>query len=790
MAITIEINGVDRSNQIEWRSVKWDQVLTNQIDSLSFTMNAYGSKTFKPSVLDDVELFDNGTRVFSGGIVKIDESIIGVDKMTFNVFVKDQSLFMDRRLVIEVFEDRPVINIICEILNRYINRGSRIEIASFEATENWSGGAVDFDNFRIGDQARILTSTNLVPDTTTRNIYFTLQPTGYDTADFMDIDLFVDVAANLESLTLKLGDEPLTNYFSRDISDQVNDDGWNLSHVLMSSFSTTGAPDWNNIRRIEIEAVGVAGQTVNVTVDNWQVVKKDAFTRFNAQGATQIVEYMSMNYEYPSNIMQRLAELFAWHWYVDEDKDIHFFAKFDKASGFNLTDTNQSYVFKSLKINSNGDQLRNSIFVRGSDFLGPTRTEDLSQYADSSNKILHLGYKYLNPILEINGVRQALGVDNLDGFADNQGSTQILKGGGAVQVGDVTANTYQAMQVVTTKHGRRSAQTIRVRKVGNPVDNFEIQIFSDDGSDKPSGSNLSAISSISGGSLLTDFQDITFNLTESATNSLLFDPNELYHMRAGRSGAVDNVNYYEIDISTTAQYEGYAHSGDNIPVWTQLQLAWFFSETLSYNALHGFNEKIVDFLVAPTGGDLIEFTGDPFFPVFVLYNEGSSINEVGIFQYKIVDKSIKSKKGARQRALQEVLAWSEEIHEASFTTYQSGLRAGQTINIQSNLRNLDDDYIIQKISVSLRGPDRFQYSIKCVTTRTYGILYWLQQQILKDDREIIFDENEIQDKVEAIFETLQFQTQYLTTVYNGKVWGITNPADDLKWNGGVDHIWI
>ena len=476
MALVVEINGVNKSDIVLWKTLTWGQALTNQVDTFTFQVQKFGSRTFSPTVLDEVTLSDGGSVVFGGNIVKIVENIESVDRQVYNVTVKDFTHLMDRRMVIEVFEDKPTINIIIEILNRYINRGDRIDIASFESSETWSGGAIDSTNFRLGDRARKLTSSGSTVNMN-RNIYLNLQPTGFATSDFINIDAFVDDVTKLETATLKIGDDDLTNYFSKDITADLSATGWNLSHQLMSGFAETGTPDWTNIRKIQIEVKALAGQTVVVTFDNWEVSKSTAFTRNNSFNATEEIKYIAFNYEYPSQCFKRLAELLQWQWYVDEDKDIHFFAKFETASSFNLTDDSGNYVYRSLEVNSNADQMRNSIYVRGGDYIGDTITEDLSVKADGSNKIFQLGYKYKDVSLEVDSVAVPVGIDNIDAFADNLGARQILEDGGQALVGNVAANTFQAQQIIVGKEGRRGSVKLRVRKVGTPADNFNIQIF-------------------------------------------------------------------------------------------------------------------------------------------------------------------------------------------------------------------------------------------------------------------------------------------------------------------------
>ncbi len=83
-----------------------------------------------------------------------------------------------------------------------------------------------------------------------------------------------------------------------------------------------------------------------------------------------------------------------------------------------------------------------------------------------------------------------------------------------------------------------------------------------------------------------------------------------------------------------------------------------------------------------------------------------------------------------------------------------------------------------------------QYQVQCVTTRTFTILYWLQQQIARSDRENEIIDNETQDKIEVIIEQFGFHVEYILDMITGKVWGDFSPELNLVWDGGAEHIWI
>jgi hypothetical protein len=527
-----------------------------------------------------------------------------------------------------------------------------------------------------------------------------------------------------------------------------------------------------------------------VTFDNWQLVKTTAFTRNNSAGAEQIVNFIAFNYEEPSQAIKRMADLFQWSWFVDPFKDIHFFAKYDTGAAFNLTDTSGKYVYKSLVMESSADQIRNSIYVRGGDYLAPQITENLSHQVDGTNKIFKLGYKYSDYTLLVDSVQIPVGIDNIDSLADNINASQLLTGGTSAKIGDHIDRTKQSQQVVVTKHGGLSKIKLRLKKVGAPTDNFEVQIFTDS-SNTPSATALSTKATLAGTSLTTDFAEYTFTLTETAAGDLCLNPPDSYHIVITRTTGVDAVNYYEIDAVPVGNYVGTPNTY-NGTIWSVGANNFFFIELYAYTALYSFNEKIITFGTAPSGSAVVTWTAKPYLPIIIQYRDIASISEFGEYQFRVIDKSIQTKDGAKQRALEEILAYSQQISEAMFKTYADGLRVGQTITVQSTIRGINEDLIINAITAKPRTPDSFEYSVSCVTTKTMGLINWLQNQILKDNQQIVIDDNELADKTDSLSESFSFSGSYEFTIYTGKVWSndaLTTP-NALQWNGGALDIWI
>ncbi|GAI56803.1 unnamed protein product, partial [marine sediment metagenome] len=185
-----------------------------------------------------------------------------------------------------------------------------------------------------------------------------------------------------------------------------------------------------------------------------------------------------------------------------------------------------------------------------------------------------------------------------------------------------------------------------------------------------------------------------------------------------------------------------------------------------YDYLYNFQEKVIKFRDDNKPGDevVVDISGYPYVPVVVEAKDHDSIETFGRFCHRIIDKRIKTKKAARERGVGELKTYASKISEGSFETYESGLEAGQLINIQSDIRNLDEDFLINRVSIRMRGPAKFIYRVSLVTTKTFGIIELLSHLLLADNRDIEISKDEVPvvDKLWTVED--QFQVQDKTPV--------------------------
>lgn len=312
-------------------------------------------------------------------------------------------------------------------------------------------------------------------------------------------------------------------------------------------------------------------------------IKPAGFTSTNVIG-TPIIERISFNYQPISDCIRDLAELLGCYWYVDYNKDIHFFQKSTKTAPFNITDASSQLIGATLSIDKNHTQMRNRVIVRGGEYVGNSRSEIYE--ADGEQDFFPLSNKFSDLV-----------------------TVEVNTGAGYV------------------------AKTVGVDPLKTFADGFEV--------------------------------------------------------------------------------------------------------------LWNFNEKFVQFDTKPNAGDLVRVTGTPLVPLIVQVEDSASILQYGLKEYKIEDKNIIDPGTARKRGQAELTAYAEGLTEGAFLTYTDGLQVGQTIRVNSTLLNVDEYYIINKIKMQLHSRTKAVYEVSLASTKSLGIIAFLQMLLRRQDKNIVRVENEV-----------------------------------------------
>lgn len=311
----------------------------------------------------------------------------------------------------------------------------------------------------------------------------------------------------------------------------------------------------------------------------------------NNVSGTETVDSITFDNLEPSKCIQKLADIFNKDWYIDYDKDIHFFKRGNEAAPFGLTDAGNKYIFDSLKISRDKTQIKNSIIIEGGEEKS-TSTFTEKFIGDGNQHTFKLAYKYADVSLKINSIDKTVGIDGIDDF--------------------------------TTK-------------------------------------------------------DALFN----------------YQM-----------------------------------------------QTLRFNPSS-----------PPASGAVIEFTGKYYFPIVTKVREANSITNNREKQFRIIERKIKDRDTARERAKAEIYAYANQLSEGEFRTYETGLRAGHKINIQSDIRSLNEDFLINNLEGKALTPQKIEWRANLVSVKTYEIIDLLGEIFNKQNDDI--DPNQIINSAEFVERTLK-----------------------------------
>lgn len=132
--------------------------------------------------------------------------------------------------------------------------------------------------------------------------------------------------------------------------------------------------------------------TIENIIDNLISSYTPGFTTNNVIGTFTIAKIV-FNEMYLSDCLKKLAEIVKYDWYVDEEKDIHFFPKFTNTAPFNLTDSSGNYINETLNRTIDGTQIVNQVKVRGGESDGELYT-DIITVKGANTKAFTLPYKF------------------------------------------------------------------------------------------------------------------------------------------------------------------------------------------------------------------------------------------------------------------------------------------------------------------------------------------------------------------------------------------------------------
>lgn len=159
------------------------------------------------------------------------------------------------------------------------------------------------------------------------------------------------------------------------------------------------------------------GDTIKEIIDDIVANFTPAGSGFTTNNVTSslVIDKIVFNQIPNSQALKKLADLLQYDWYIDADKDIHFFSKEINLAPFNLTDTSGNFVNTSLRRLTDGSQLVNRVKVRGGEYDGATITDSIT-VSGNVTKSFQLPNKIADLTIKLNTVSQTVGEEFNDDF--------------------------------------------------------------------------------------------------------------------------------------------------------------------------------------------------------------------------------------------------------------------------------------------------------------------------------------------------------------------------------------
>ena len=170
----------------------------------------------------------------------------------------------------------------------------------------------------------------------------------------------------------------------------------------------------------QLVAKAYEGNTIKEIIDDIVSTFTDgSFTTTNVV-SSYTIDKIVFNQVAPSACLKRLAKALNYYWYIDEDKDIHFFPILSESAPFDLEDDNGNMVYKSLKRAIDGSQLANSCIVRGGLYDEADTYTDYITVSGNDSSSFTLPFQMANLAIELDTgagyVAQDVGVEFIDDY--------------------------------------------------------------------------------------------------------------------------------------------------------------------------------------------------------------------------------------------------------------------------------------------------------------------------------------------------------------------------------------
>jgi len=317
-----------------------------------------------------------GKLVFGGTLTYVkQENPHQLTDVEYDCQATDYTKIFDKKNVNDSWEDVDARYIINDFLNTTINYNAEVDDMDYanntaiqaEWIESGDGTnpTVDTSDLIQGTSAGTFPWTNSGGSAT-----FSATPTSQNLSDLTgaasgtptkgNLTLWYkrSIATGITSLTARIGSSS-SDYRALTIPLEADTD-WHFISVPLTGGSSTGTPVWTAADYLAfIVAETVSG---NFKIDDVRMTADGSFTAYNLEASNDFDD-VRFGFKKPTICMDRFSKGLGFFWYIDYEKDIHFFPTETTGAPFNIADASDN--FNKLVVDVDTAQLKNRQVVRG-----------------------------------------------------------------------------------------------------------------------------------------------------------------------------------------------------------------------------------------------------------------------------------------------------------------------------------------------------------------------------------------------------------------------------------------
>lgn len=495
------------------------------------------------------------------------------------------------------------------------------------------------------------------------------------------------------------------------------------------------------------------------------------------------INQINFNYIQPSQAIRRIADLTGRNWYIDYDKDVHYFPLTTTTAPFNLADsfgtTRTTYISDPLTSTPSGNLKNNAAYVSSGQYVRLT----------SANTFEKGQLEYTNALASNFTIEFDFYVTGAGGGADatfcywGAGSTPNQEDEGAGYGGYLLAYDEYTDQIQLWFNGTlltQVAQTgldnaaTRLAKIIVTGSNIKVYLdgvlkidYTDTG--RTLGGSLVGIAGRTGAvvnehrvSRVLVYTDVTqTEATDYANLQITKDGSQLKNRVYVRGGTKlsDSTAYEEKGDGTKKKFvlPDKPHTVTVKVNGVTKTLGIKNVDTTGYDWYLNFQEKYVEqdaggVVLTSTDTLRVEYSYD--IPILVAVEDTASITANGQREFPIFDKTITTEQAARDRASAELTDYANDIIEGSFTSYTNGFRSGQYINVNLADYGVNANYIVQSVTARSMGGGKYKYQINLASAKTMGIIRFLIELLEANNKLVEVNDQEVVDNLLSIADTL------------------------------------